>query len=99
MDQESGRPVGAPEFASRAAREGIHQQVIDILVDLFGADPGSLTYESGQGTVSGWDSLQHVNLVLELEHRFLVHLQPDEIARMTSVGSIVEVLGQKQRVC
>ena len=42
-----------------------------------------------------WDSLGHMNLVMDLEESFDVHFEADEITELTSAGRIVEVLKAK----
>ena len=39
-------------------------------------------------TIEGWDSANHLNLVLSLEAEFGVQFDTDEIAELTSVGAI-----------
>lgn len=59
---------------------------------VFGVDPATLDDSTPSGGVEGWDSLGHVNLVLELESTYGISLSPDAALRMKSVGSIKEVL-------
>jgi acyl carrier protein len=42
-----------------------------------------------------WDSLGHMNLVMDLEETFDVHFEADEITEMTSAVRIVELLKAK----
>lgn len=42
-----------------------------------------------------WDSLGHMNLVMDLEELFDVRFAADEITELTSAGRIVEVLKAK----
>lgn len=42
-----------------------------------------------------WDSLGHMNLVMDLEETFDVRFEADEITQMTSASRIVEVLKAK----
>jgi len=43
-------------------------------------------------TVSAWDSLQHINLVLALEEEFDVRFSVDDIGLITSYPAIIKVL-------
>jgi acyl carrier protein len=43
-------------------------------------------------TVPGWNSLAHVQLILELERAFDVTFDADEIAALASVGAIAAAL-------
>jgi acyl carrier protein len=42
--------------------------------------------------VPGWNSLAHVQIILELERAFDVMFDADEIGALASVGAIVAVL-------
>ena len=74
----------------------IFGHVTEIMGDLFGVDPASITLDSSKDTVEGWDSLQQVNLVLDIEQRFETHFESDEIARLKTVRDIVRLLEAKQ---
>lgn len=74
----------------------IFEEITEVMGDLFGVDPTMLTLDSSKANVKGWDSLQQVNLLLDLEQRFNVQLQAEEIARLKTVGDIVEMI-ERQR--
>lgn len=42
-----------------------------------------------------WNSLQHVEVVFALEEEFGLTFAPEELARMTSVKAIADVLAEK----
>lgn len=42
-----------------------------------------------------WDSMAHINLIVELEMNFDVSFEPEEIAEMSSLSAIVAVLNRK----
>lgn len=43
---------------------------------------------TSQKNCSQWDSLHHLNLIIELEMEFDVSFEPEEIAEMKSVSEI-----------
>ena len=45
-------------------------------------------------TVAGWNSLAHVQLMLELERAFDVTFDAEEIAGLASVAAIMTALGR-----
>lgn len=75
-------------------RSVIAEKVIQIFYDLFSAAPGSLTLDSSPDTVEGWDSLQHLNLVLSLEQEFGISFKEEQIVELLSVGLIVETVAE-----
>lgn len=48
-----------------------------------------------QETCFKWDSMAHLNLILELEDVFDISLEPEEIAEMTSYESVFRIVSKK----
>jgi acyl carrier protein len=44
---------------------------------------------------SGWDSLQHVRLMLTVEKGFGIKIATSEMIRMKNVGDLARLIGQK----
>jgi acyl carrier protein len=66
--------------------------VTDRLRSVFGSvfdiDAAALTDDDTYETIPGWDSVNHISLILALEAEFEVQFDPGEIAEMTSFGAI-----------
>lgn len=45
--------------------------------------------------VDGWDSLSHVRLLLAIERRFVISLEPAETERLNDVGDLARLIGEK----
>jgi acyl carrier protein len=67
----------------------IADQVSAVVSDLFSIPREEITPASSPETIEAWDSLQHLNLVMELEMTLGVKFTPKEIETMTSVAAIV----------
>jgi acyl carrier protein len=78
---------------SAPAREDVRRVVADVL----GLDPSALGPDASPETVPGWDSVQHLSLILALEQEFSVRFAPDEIEEAVSLGAILELLRRKRR--
>ncbi len=50
--------------------------------------------DSSTRTIASWDSLRHIEVVMELEEAFGLAFPPMQAAAMTSVGAIRRVLQQ-----
>lgn len=50
---------------------------------------------TSQKNCSNWDSLHHLNLIVELEIEFDVSFEPEEIGAMKSVAVIEKILKEK----
>ncbi len=55
----------------------------------------SITDETAMGTVSRWDSLKHMELIMAVEDTFGLTFDGDEIATMTSVPAMEALLRAK----
>jgi acyl carrier protein len=69
--------------------------VIDIMAGLFALSPESLTLDSSMETVGQWDSLQHINVIVDVEQRFGIVLSPEEVVQLHSVRAIVDIVQAK----
>jgi acyl carrier protein len=74
----------------------IFRKVNKIAAALFDVPAARITAESNPDTLEAWDSVQQLNLVLELEQEFNVSLDPDDIEQMQSIGAIVRIIEAKQ---
>ncbi len=70
--------------------------VVELVADLFGVPAAELTPDSSPETIEGWDSIEHLNLVLALEQRFGLFFSPEEIATLGSVGAIVDAVAARR---
>jgi acyl carrier protein len=68
----------------------MRQKIIRIMSKVLGVD--CLADENpSQKSLTSWDSLRHLNLIIELETEFDISFEPEEIAEMTSL-SVIESL-------
>jgi len=56
--------------------------------DVFGVDLESVSSESSPETIEQWDSVQHLNLMLEVESAFGVAFSPEDMANIHSIGDL-----------
>ena len=73
----------------------------DIVADAFRAafslsDDVEISDDIAFEGIPGWDSVGHMNLVMEIETRIGVALDMDEIIAMDSVRAIRELVAEKQ---
>jgi acyl carrier protein len=76
--------------ASIKSEDRLRKTVAEVL----GVNPYLLSEESSPSTVSSWDSLGHLNLVIALEEEFEVNLSAEEVLVMRNMGSIRRILHQ-----
>lgn len=54
-----------------------------------------VNFESSPKTLSNWDSLRHVELVVEMEEKYNVSFSATEVFALTSVKGFCEMLAKK----
>lgn len=71
------------------------EKVKSIMANVFRTDIENITTDLKQEEVNFWDSLRHLNLVVELEEKFSVSFEPDEIAEMITFQKVIYYINQK----
>ena len=64
------------------------------VAEVLGVNPYLLSEESSPSTISSWDSLGHLNLVIAIEEEFEVNLSGEQVLAMHNMGSIRRILHQ-----
>jgi len=70
--------------------------VRNIASDIFGIPVEKITAESSPETIENWDSMQHLNLVLAMEEKFGVQLDPEDIEQMKNIGAVAALVEKLQ---
>jgi acyl carrier protein len=72
------------------------EQVRGVASDIFGVPADTITAESSPETIENWDSMQHLNLVLAIEEKFGVQLDPEDIEKMKNIGAVAMLVEKLQ---
>lgn len=73
------------------------EKLTDIFRSLFNQPQLVLTDELTANDVPGWDSFNHVNLMITIEQEFEVSFTADEVASLSNVGELRRALARKLR--
>ncbi|MCG5075722.1 acyl carrier protein [Paraburkholderia tagetis] len=73
----------------------IYSQLQPIFDDLFDTGDVALAAETTADDIDGWDSLNHVMLILAVQKRFKVKFSAAEISGLANVGALVALIGKK----
>ncbi len=73
----------------------LEKTVIEIISRVIETPASQLTLLSGLDRVSGWDSLNHTILVVELENKFDISFDFDELDKIVTVDAIIRSLAAK----
>lgn len=69
----------------------------EIFIDVLEDDDIKLEYETTATDVDGWDSLNHIMLVVAIEKQFDLQFSADEVQGFKNVGEMCEaVINKKQ---
>ena len=72
------------------------ERVQSVASDIFGIPVAKITAESSPETIENWDSMQHLNLVLAIEEKFGVQLDPEDIEQMKNIGAVAALVEKLQ---
>ena len=73
----------------------INKSLKKVLINVFDIDEKQVTIDLSKENLSKWDSLAQMELLVALEKEFGVNLIFEEIAQMTSVIIIIDILTKK----
>lgn len=74
----------------------IETKVKAIIVDKLGVDESAVTREASFTNDLGADSLDTVELIMELENEFNVQIPDEEAEKITTVGDAIAFIESKQ---
>jgi acyl carrier protein len=72
--------------------EGAIGIVCAIVGDVIRCPPETISAGDRVGSLAGWDSIAHVNILLAVEARAGRRLDPAEIASVATVGDLARIL-------
>lgn len=70
------------------------EKLVAVFVDALGISAEDVQDELTYNTIKEWDSTAHMILVAEIEDRFDIMLDTDDIIDMSSVGKAKEILAK-----
>ncbi len=70
------------------------EKIIEVMKSVFKTD--AITAATDQHNCDKWDSLHHLNLIVELEDTFNMEFEPEEIAEMKSFEAVKKVIISKR---
>lgn len=73
----------------------MNEKVKSIMANVFRTGIENITDDLKQKDVTFWDSLRHLNLIVELEEKFEISFEPEEISEMTTFKMVIFYINQK----
>lgn len=73
----------------------MEEKLKSVFTSIFGISAKDITDETSMQTLSSWDSLKHMNLIVAIEDAFNIEFDEDEFVNMSSFGAIKQILQTK----
>jgi acyl carrier protein len=67
----------------------------EVFQDVFNDEEISINRATTAADIEGWDSLMHVTLLINIEKAFGVKFTSSEVARLSSVGDLLDLIATK----
>lgn len=75
--------------------KNIEQTIKDLMAIVLNIDAAKIDDGTSMDNTPGWDSANHINLVLALEEEFSISVEVAEFETMVSFYDIVQIVGAK----
>lgn len=76
-------------------KEEVLDQVSNIIHDVLDEPDLPITFDTTADDVDGWDSFNHINIVVATEDNFGVKFNTAEIEELKNVGELVDLVLRK----
>jgi acyl carrier protein len=73
-------------------------EIREIMSKVFEIEVSEISDIASQKDIVKWDSLQHLNLIVEIEDKFDISIDPEDISAMVTVEKIIEVVNKYKNV-
>ena len=73
-------------------------EIREIMSKVFEIDVSEISTNANQKEIMKWDSLQHLNLIVEIEDKYDISIDPEDISAMVTVEKIIEVVNKYKNV-
>jgi acyl carrier protein len=77
------------------ANEALWTRLTGIFRDLFDDDSIELTPATTADDIEDWDSVTHIELLVEIERAFGIRFNTGEVAGLENVGEMADLIGKR----
>ena len=73
-------------------------EIREIMSKVFEIEITTISDKAGQKDIIKWDSLQHLNLIVEIEDKYDISIEPEDMSIMITIEKIIEVVNKYKNV-
>lgn len=73
-------------------------EIKEIMSKVFEIDVKTISDNASQKEINKWDSLQHLNLIVEIEDKYDISIDPEDISEMITIDKIIEIVKKYKNV-
>jgi len=74
------------------SREEIFEEVQEIFREVFDDDELEINDSTNAEDIEDWDSLEHINLVINMEKKFSLKFNLKEVGELQNVGEMIDLI-------
>lgn len=74
------------------SREEVYVKLNEVFREFFGDDELTVVDETTAADVDGWDSLEHINLIVAVENTFDIEFNMGQVNKLKNVGEMVDLI-------
>ena len=76
-------------------REEIYDKLNEVFQDVFDDEDITVNDSTVASDVDGWDSLEHINLIVAVERAFGIKFTMGETTSMKNVGAMADIIQER----
>ncbi len=76
--------------------DNVRNRLFAVMVDVFQVDKSQINNKTSPETITEWDSLKHMLLLMAIEEEFEFRFTDDEMTQCISSESILDVINNKE---
>lgn len=88
--------LGEPSAAVNG-KAALEERLLKALSSIFTFHEGEFSDSYGPNEISGWDSLNHLNLIMALQNEFGIEFDFEDIMGIKVIGDIKNILARKMK--
>ena len=78
-------------------KKKILKKISPIFIKIFKNKKLRIKFNSSAKNIKNWDSLAHINIILNIERMFKIKFKVSEIAELKNVGEMVDLILKKKK--